>query len=197
MHFTCSTVATSSVLLLSLLCATYCDVVVCASTTTGGNNNNSVRHPLVDVVKVSSSTSSSLKDPESHSTFRHHHLVRQLQDERLLDDCAICGDLKELTLPETTITVPTLTEDVTCQRLEEWGNTGNISSALCPLIQPLVQDMCGCQDKETTTTAEPATPSSQTSSGGEGSSPAESPASRWTIGGCFCMSLLLALVQFL
>jgi hypothetical protein len=68
------------------------------------------------------------------------------------EDCPVCGEMKRVTLPDATVDVPTDGGSImrlTCEELEEYGIIGNISSLLCPLVQPLVQDICGCEDMET------------------------------------------------
>lgn len=62
--------------------------------------------------------------------------------------CPICGDDASITLPTAELAVPALSGDLvtwTCEDLEASGILGNISSIECPLIQPLVQDVCGCE----------------------------------------------------
>jgi hypothetical protein len=87
-----------------------------------------------------------ISDPHHHP---HTDPRRDLEEEEA-DDCPVCGDLKMITLPDSTVQVPaedgTTTMDLTCSELQELGNVGNISSVLCPLVQPLVQDACGCED---------------------------------------------------
>ncbi|KAG7360230.1 hypothetical protein IV203_035329 [Nitzschia inconspicua] len=68
-----------------------------------------------------------------------------------ISECSICGEGRKVTLPETTVEVPTDSRSimiVTCHELERYGHKGNISSILCPLVQPLVQDFCGCEDDQ-------------------------------------------------
>ncbi|KAG7350588.1 hypothetical protein IV203_009948 [Nitzschia inconspicua] len=82
-----------------------------------------------------------------------------------ISECSICGERRKVTLPETTVEVPTDSRSimiVTCHELERYGHNGNISSILCPLIQPLVQDFCGCENDQTLTPT-----------GGDGSNPTE------------------------
>jgi hypothetical protein len=84
------------------------------------------------------------------------------------EDCLICGEMSIVTLPDTTVDVPTdggFIMTLSCEELEEYGNIGNISSILCPLVQPLVQDLCGCEEVETDA------PSSSPSSSVEPSNP--------------------------
>lgn len=89
--------------------------------------------------------------------YRHYQQQLQQEQQRSLqegdyEDCPICGELKEITLPDATVEVPTDGGTIirlTCEELEEYGNIGNISSVLCPLLQPMVQDLCGCEDMET------------------------------------------------
>jgi hypothetical protein len=84
---------------------------------------------------------------------RHYRKQQQRSlQENTYDDCLICGENKRVTSADATVDVPTEGGSImtmTCEELEQYGNIGNISSILCPLIQPLVQDVCGCEEMET------------------------------------------------
>ena len=88
--------------------------------------------------------------------------IRSLQNdesnETVIEDnvnhdnvCSVCGENRKMTMP--IVMVDVLLEQglasMTCQELEEKGRNGSISSIECPLIQPMVQDQCGCVSEET------------------------------------------------
>ena len=90
---------------------------------------------------------------------RHAELQRTLQGddnatEIDLVECPICGEDKYPTIKDAEVAVPTQQQGLltlTCEELEENGKTGNVSSIECALIQPLVQDLCGCVSEDAST----------------------------------------------
>jgi hypothetical protein len=70
--------------------------------------------------------------------------------------CNICGEGRIMTLPENVVEsmafpIQQMHEVegrndiiITCNDLQRSGSMGLISSIECPLVQPFVQDLCGC-----------------------------------------------------
>jgi hypothetical protein len=59
--------------------------------------------------------------------------------------CSICGDGREVTMPDGVVSIPAQGE-FTCSELEESASMGLISPAQCLLVFPFVQSPCGCED---------------------------------------------------
>jgi hypothetical protein len=60
------------------------------------------------------------------------------------DPCLVCGsEQQRVGLPNLQIVV--LGEAATCGELQDDGATGWIPSALCPMVQDLARDQCGCE----------------------------------------------------
>jgi hypothetical protein len=62
--------------------------------------------------------------------------------------CPICGEDKEVTLPDGVVSISTL-PSFNCTELEGAAAAGNISLVLCAALIPFVATPCGCMDVDT------------------------------------------------
>jgi hypothetical protein len=62
--------------------------------------------------------------------------------------CPVCGEDKEVTLPDGVVSIPTF-PSFNCTDLEGLAAAGNISLVLCAALTPLVATPCGCMDVDT------------------------------------------------
>jgi hypothetical protein len=60
-----------------------------------------------------------------------------------LFQCPVCGEGKEMTIPDGTVTVPQNGE-FECAQLVRFADQGTIDRQTCALVEPFVQEPCGC-----------------------------------------------------
>jgi hypothetical protein len=104
--------------------------------------------------------------------------------------CNICGEGKEVTIPDGVVSIPTQ-GDQTCAALVGAASVGLIPEAGCPILVSLTQIPCGCREVVTpTTTPESGAPVAPTDATGTPSTaPTEAPEESdiGYCGDCYCI----------
>ena len=65
--------------------------------------------------------------------------------------CDICGDGGMITKPDIALQIPNLVPPLTCGQVDAAAKNGSVLEPQCPLLQPFVQQSCGCVPPVVTT----------------------------------------------